>query len=73
VVTSTVILFSLLLHNYNFATVMNRNVNVCGDGGLLKRSQPTGKNHRSRVRPMYELLPLSKYSIRNFSNLAFLQ
>jgi hypothetical protein len=34
----TIELFLLLFHNCNFATVMNRNVNIFGDGGLPKRS-----------------------------------
>lgn len=30
VVTPNQKLFSLLLHNFNFATVMNNNINACG-------------------------------------------
>lgn len=35
-------LFVLPLHNYNFASVMNHNVNICH--ATLKRSRPTDKN-----------------------------
>jgi hypothetical protein len=38
----TIKLFLLLLHNSNFATVRNRNVNIFGDTGLPKGSRPTG-------------------------------
>ena len=39
---STITLFSLLLHNCNFAAVMYHNVNSLGDRGLPKESRPTG-------------------------------
>lgn len=38
VVTPNHKLMSLLLHNYNFATVLNRNVNIFGDRGLPEGS-----------------------------------
>jgi hypothetical protein len=42
VVTPAIKLLSLLLHNCNFATVMNHNVNSFGDRGLPKVSRPLG-------------------------------
>ena len=45
VVTPTITLFLLLLHNCNFGTVMECNINVFGDRGLPKGSVMT---HRSR-------------------------
>lgn len=54
VVTPNYKIMSLLLHNYDFATVMNHNLNVCYAGiltwGSLKGSidprvhEPQGKN-----------------------------
>lgn len=42
----TIKLFSLLLFNFNFATVMSCGVNILGDRGLLKESW-LNKNHCS--------------------------
>ena len=42
VVTPTIKLFLLLLHNHNFATDMNCNLNIFGNRHLLKGSWPVG-------------------------------
>ena len=58
VIPLTITLFSLLLCNCNFATVMKHNVNICfpmvlGDGCENRQTNPGGVvTHRLRTMPL---------------------
>jgi hypothetical protein len=49
-VTPTIKSFSLILSNYNFATVKNHNVNVYGNRFAKGVMKPTSENSRPKER-----------------------